>query len=155
MENIVQINDLIKKLSKYNNDLDLEFFKDLESNNKLLKEENAKLKTENSNLQNMIKKQSEEHSDFKKVSFVQTLNKELSEKNNYISILESQMEKLKKKEPVVFNPDAFEDINGYELITYKKQYYLRDMESNEIYSIENNKPLKVVGLLSNGKCKLH
>jgi hypothetical protein len=65
------------------------------------------------------------------------------------------MEKLKKKEPVVFNPDAFEDINGYELITYKKQYYLRDMESNEIYSIENNKPLKVVGLLSNGKCKLH
>lgn len=66
---------------------------------------------------------------------------------------EVQTEKPKKKktkEPVEkeFNPDEFEDINGYELLIYKNVYYLRDLETNELYSIINNQPDQVVGLIN-------
>ena len=74
--------------------------------------------------------------------------------------MENQINKLKTpltKEPIVetkkkvnseFNVDNFEDINGFELTSYKKNYYLRDLETNELYDIYNNKPGKIVGLLN-------
>ncbi len=64
--------------------------------------------------------------------------------------------KKKEKQAKPFDPEDFEDVNGYELITYKKNYYLRDLETNELYSIVDNNPGEVVGLLSNsGKVKLN
>jgi len=65
------------------------------------------------------------------------------------------------EEPVVeesdeFNPENFEDINGFELLQYKSNYYLRDLETSELYDIEFNKPGKIVGLINGkGKVKLH
>ena len=55
-----------------------------------------------------------------------------------------------------FNVDDFEDINGFELTSYKKNYYLRDLETNELYDIVDNKPGKVIGLInSKGKIKFN
>lgn len=56
----------------------------------------------------------------------------------------------------IFNPDEFEDINGFELIVYKKKYYLRDLETNEIYGIKDNQPDEIVGLInSKGRVKFN
>jgi len=72
----------------------------------------------------------------------------------------NEQEKPKKKkgkkvnEEQEFNPEDFEDVNGYELIVYKSVHYLRDLETNEIYNIKANKPSQVVGLInSNGRVK--
>jgi hypothetical protein len=54
-----------------------------------------------------------------------------------------------------FDVEQFEDINGYELLQYKKKYYLRDLETNEIYDIQDYKPKTVIGLMSNSRIKLH
>jgi hypothetical protein len=76
-------------------------------------------------------------------------------------IKEKEKEKKKKKtsenlEIQPFDPDTFEEVNGFELLLYKKNYYLRDLETSEVYSIVNNNPDKVVGLMNgNGKIKLH
>ena len=127
------------------------------------------VKEENTRLRNEIKQKTDDMSNLTKVSMIQSINKQLNEKNNYITILEGQLEKLKNIKPKVetitekpkeqvmkaFDPDNFEEINGYELICYKKKYYLRDLETNELYDIDNNMPNKVVGLISSsGKAKL-
>ena len=103
-----------------------------------------------------------------KVSFVQSLNKQINDKNLIIQQLENQISKLKThqiKESIVetkkevnsvFNVENFEDINGFELTSYKKNYYLRDLETNELYDIVDNKPGKVIGLInSKGKIKFN
>jgi len=76
--------------------------------------------------------------------------------------VEIQIEKPKKKknkkvsEDTEFNPNDFEDVNGYELIVYKEKYYLRDLETNELYDIVNNQPNQVVGLInSKGRVKFN
>ena len=192
----------------------------------------------------------EDYDNLKKVSYITSLNKQLHDKNNYIAILESQLNKyknnkiidniddknilltknkkkqnktsnnlennnsiitpeivvqditennIKKKkkhksktqvvepsiepsiEPLIetdqivsdhieleniikkkhkkvsndnFNPEDFEDVNGFELLIYKKTYYLRDLETNELYDILNNKQNNVVGLV-NSKGKIN
>ena len=126
-----------------------------------------------------IKIKNEELTNLTKVSFVQSLNKQLNDKNLIIQQLENQINKLKTiqpkehiiqpkehviktKEHVIktksndFNPDCFEDINGFELTIYKKNYYLRDLETNELYNIVDNKPGQIIGLLnSKGKIKFN
>jgi len=56
-----------------------------------------------------------------------------------------------------FNPDNFIEINGYELMMYKKKYYIRDLETNQLYDIQDNKPNNIVGLYNTitGKIKLN
>lgn len=96
-----------------------------------------------------------------KVSFVQSLNKQIKELENQISKLKTPLTKepiveTKKKVNSEFNVDDFEDINGFELTSYKKNYYLRDLETNELYNIVDNKPGKVIGLInSKGKIKFN
>jgi hypothetical protein len=119
---------------------------------------------------NEIKEKCEELNNLTKVSFVQSLNKQINDKNLIIQQLENQISKLKisqTKEPIVenknkkkinveFNVDSFEDVNGFELTSYKKNYYLRDLETNELYDIIDNKPGKIIGLLnSKGKIKFN
>ncbi len=63
---------------------------------------------------------------------------------------------LAEVEPEQFNVDNWEDINGYELIMYKSDYYLRDLETSEIYNIVSNGPGQIVGLMNGkGKVKLN
>ncbi len=54
------------------------------------------------------------------------------------------------------NPEKFEDINGFELLEYKSNYYWRDLETSELYDNVSYKPGKIVGLINGkGKVKLH
>jgi hypothetical protein len=223
---MINFTDLINKLNEYNNNISDENEKykkeneelklqisDLttkESHNNLLLE---KYKKENEEYKNKINTLEEDNTNFKKVSFVQSMNKQLTEKINYITILEGQLQKYKNKDEIIlevkqnssikeeenkkeesikenkeeqnnksrkkkedkiedkveeknikekysneteFNPDEYEDINGYELLCYKKKYYLRDLETSEIYDINDYKPNKVVGLITKGgKMKLN
>ena len=60
------------------------------------------------------------------------------------------------EDEVEVNPDDFEDINGFELMVYKKNYYLRDLETNEVYDILDKQPNKVVGFItSKGRMKFN
>lgn len=231
---MIDFTDLIHKLNEYNNNIlqENEKYKkqvedmklqisDLttkESHNNLLLE---KYEKENEEYKNKINTLEEDNTNFKKVSFVQSMNKQLTEKINYITILESQIQKYKNKDEIIlevkqnssvkeesvkedikqkdkdkednikqkdkedniksnkkkedkienkedknikekysneseFNPDEYEDLNGYELLCYKKKYYLRDLETSEIYDINDYKPNKVVGLITKGgKMKLN
>jgi hypothetical protein len=64
--------------------------------------------------------------------------------------------KKAQQEEDEFDPENFEDVNGYELIVYKGGYYLRDLETNELYNIKNNGPNQVVGLInSKGRVKFN
>lgn len=209
MEDITQINQLINELYKINNKINIiDIIKNFEDENKELKKQNLILKKDYEqkcqeldklqakyiedidNKNQELKEKNDELKNLTKVSYVQQLNKQLTEKNNYIQSLEQQIEKSKNVleqnsktlkdntsstqtsethvEPQtskkslklvdkvnIFNPDNFEDINGYELLVYKKNHYLRDMETNELYDIENNKPNKIIGLITEkGKVKL-
>ena len=228
---MIDFTDLINNLNEYNNNIlqenekykkqveDLKLqISDLttkESNNISLLE---KYKKENEEYKNKINTLEEDNTNFKKVSFVQSMNKQLTEKINYITILEGQIQKYKNKDEIIlevkqnssvkeskeeslkeskeeslkeskeeslkesnnkskkkkedkienknikekysneseFNPDEYEDLNGYELLCYKKKYYLRDLETSEIYDINDYKPNKVVGLITKGgKMKLN
>ena len=54
-----------------------------------------------------------------------------------------------------FNIDKYEEIEDYELISYKKNYYLKN-NLNEIYSIKKYKPYKSIGMVdSKGKIVLN
>ena len=224
---MINFTDLIHKLNEYNNyilqenekhkkeneelKLQISDLTTKESHNNLLLE---KYEKENEEYKNKINTLEEDNTNFKKVSFVQSMNKQLTEKINYITILESQIQKYKNKDEIIlevkqnssvkeskeesvkenvkesvkesnnkskkkkedkiedkienknikekysneseFNPDEYEDINGYELLCYKKKYYLRDLETSEIYDINDYKPNKVVGLITKGgKMKLN
>lgn len=175
-----------------------------------LKQENETLKQENKKYLLDIESKDRELTNLTKVSMLQSVNKQLNEKINYIQILESQIEKFKKnskkdseedikiakiqdtsslncmssestkestkeltkestKEEVVVKEkkknkkiveeeqpnEEYEDVNGYELMIYKKKYYYRDLETNELYDIHNKKPNIIVGLLTNGKVKFN
>jgi hypothetical protein len=229
--------DLINKLNEYNNNILQENEKYKKENEKIkliisdyIKKESEnillleKYEKENEEYKNKINTLEEDNTNFKKVSFVQSMNKQLTEKMNYITILEGQLQKYKNKDEIIlevkqnssikeeenkeesikqnkeeqnnkskkkkeekvedkkeekvedkkeekveeknikekysneteFNPDEYEDINGYELLCYKKKYYLRDLETSEIYDINDYKPNKVVGLITKGgKMKLN
>lgn len=84
------------------------------------------------------------------------VNQDEPDEEEIIKETTDKKKKKKEKQAKPFDPEDFEDVNGYELITYKKNYYLRDLETNELYSIVDNNPGEVVGLLSNsGKVKLN
>ena len=221
MENINKLSSLITETFEMINNINLtELFsninnqiQELENNNKklnlLIEEKNREIQKLVNKYDNDInirdeklKEKSDELANFTKISLMQSLHKELNEKNNYIQILESQIEKMKNNKTSNLNneknkvkisepekellddnlldknktnqtekellddnlldknkeidPDNFDDINGYELIIYKKKYYLRDLETNELYNITDNKPDTVVGFInSKGKVKFN
>ena len=158
-------------------EIDVERYEEIRQENiKLRRDLEEKTKQFNIMEQEM-KQQREELNNMSKVSMIQSINKQLEEKISYIKILESQLDKLRIKKPIepipevhyeppqevspdvtyeeFFDPDEFEEINGYELLVYKKNYYLRDLETDELYSIQSNKPRRVVGLINNkGKIRL-
>jgi predicted nucleic acid-binding Zn-ribbon protein len=133
----------------------------------------VELETENNELKSKLQTSTDECSNLNKVSFVRSLSKEIDDKNKHIKMLESQLEKLKniKKEVNIvsndehkpehksisneFNEEEFNEIDGFELIMYKKNYYLKNT-NNEIFNIVNYKPNVIVGTInSKGKIKLN
>jgi len=149
-------------------ELDIEKYEELRQENIKLKRDLEDKTILYNKMEQEMKQQKDELTNMSKVSMIQSINKQLDEKISYIKILESQLDKLRNKKPELvenevvthvtsqpFDPESFEEINGYELLVYKKKYYLRDLETDELYSIDNNKPDKVVGLINNkGKVKL-
>lgn len=139
------------------------------------------LKNENEELKNKLIEKENELNNINKISMIQSLSKEITDKNNIINHLKTQLDKLKPKnnllqvlpkpilpkpileKPVIpklviqediFNVDNFEPIDGYELIKYKKTYYLVQEETNRVFSIIKNKVGKHIGNLKSGKMKL-
>lgn len=189
MEEIQELYQNINQLNKIISDVNLiELYGEMEENNKRLKSENIRMKKELQERDSIIntmsdkyaselKQKNDEIVNLTKVSMLQSVNKQLNEKTNYIQILEGQLEKLRTKQDIKvheepetsvsqekeeveeeeeFDPDNLEDINGFELLVYKKNYYFRDLETNELYDIDDNKPGKIVGLInSKGKPKFN
>jgi len=194
MEEIQELYQNINQLNKIISDVNLiELYGEMEENNKKLKSENIRMKKEIQDRDSIInmmsdkyaselKQKNDEIVNLTKVSMLQSVNKQLNEKTNYIQILEGQLEKLRIKQDIKiheepeletsvsqekeeveieetkleFDPDNFEEVNGFELLVYKKNYYFRDLETNELYDIDDNKPSKIVGLInSKGKPKFN
>ena len=203
MNDLKQLSELVSQIYHLSNKINNSDFENLANINinllnkiNFLEDELSNKNKELDNFRNKydqdIKIKNEELTNLTKISFVQSLNKQLNDKNLIIQQLENQISKLKtsqnkelvveikkepvveikkepvveiKKEPVVkikkeinteFNIDNFEDVNGFELIFYKKIYYLRDLETNELYDIVDYKPGKIIGLLnSKGKIKFN
>jgi hypothetical protein len=78
-----------------------------------------------------------------------SLSQNAIDKTNKKEVVKEEVKKGKKK-VIDFDPDEFEDINGYELTLYKKVYYLRNLETNELYSIDNNDVGEKVGYITSG-----
>ena len=213
MENILEFNELYKKLDTVYKNINFEQLYDKiynltqENNNNIILINQLKDEINKKDL--LLKEKESELKNYNKVSMIQNINKQLVEKQNYITTLENQIEKLKNSKleikidsPInsklgnsknnvvensenskldnsknsivensensklknsknnmlenVFDPDNFTDINGYELIIYRRKYYLKDLETGEIYNIVNNMPSSVIGIiLPNGKIKLN
>jgi len=168
---------IIKELqhSLENLEIDIEKYEELRQENIRLKRELDDKTILYNTMEQEMTLQRDELTNMSKVSMIQSINKQLEEKISYIKILEHQLDKFRAKKPIeapvveptevstlvstiatsLFDPEEFEEINGYELLVYKKNYYLRDLETDELYSIQSNKPNKVVGLINNkGKVKL-
>jgi Txe/YoeB family toxin of Txe-Axe toxin-antitoxin module len=60
-----------------------------------------------------------------------------------------------KVEDKPFEEDKFQDVNNFQLLIYKKKYYLRDLETSEVYSIKKYKPDKRVGIYDYKKNKIY
>jgi hypothetical protein len=85
---------------------------------------------------------------------IETLTEAEQTINNNVKLENIIKKKQKKVSNDNFNPEDFEEVNGFELLIYKKTYYLRDLETNELYDILNNKQNNVVGLV-NSKGKIN
>lgn len=176
------MNKYIKDLYDLSNSFNLyEEYISLQNKVELLTNQNIKLTEELNKKNKELSSKNEELSNLTKVSYIQSISKQLTEKDNQISQLENQINKLRKmvevievtpiiesvEEPIKesveehveekeFDPDNFEEIEGYELIMYKKNYYLKDLENLTIHTIINDTVGDEVGYInSSGKIKLN
>lgn len=114
-------------------------------------EENFIISKKNNELQ-------EEINNLNKVSMVAGLNRQVSEKNRQIEILERQLylSKNKKSEEnkILLSEDELEE--GYELITYQEHKLLKNTENRKLYYLDDKgKKGKYAGKESSkGKIKL-
>jgi predicted RNase H-like nuclease (RuvC/YqgF family) len=150
------LSDLFSKINHFENE------------NTELKNKIEKLELEIINKNDIINKNIEETKNFKKVSYTHQLTKQISELSEIIKDLENQLkknknekleyiQKIKKLENEKLNNDLESiEINGYELLLYKNNYYLKNNNTNELYNIKNKKPDKIVGIInSSGKVKFN
>jgi len=177
MDIINKYNNILSDLNNLN--LNNIFFDLINENNELkvinekLTHENNNLKNINENITNENIKLNDEISNFNKVSVLQSINKQLNDKMSYITILEKQLANYKSKvsnnikpniNNIVLEPDSvninniiLEEIEeNYELIKYKNNNYYKELKTNLIYDIKNDKPNKIVGKMrTSGKIKLN
>lgn len=174
MNNINEITEILNKLYNSNIIEEIITLNDKYKQTILICQE---LEKENKILQEKLKICNDQYSDLNKVSYVRSLSVELQNKNNYIKQLESQIDKNRSiKQPdsnsiekelekmrarqeeykaYKFNIDDYEESNEFDLVKYKNIYYLKDVSSNRVFSILNNKPYLLVGVINNkGKVEL-
>lgn len=134
-----QFEDIKNQIIKLQNDLQQKI------------EENLIISKKNNELQ-------EEINNLNKVSMVAGLNRQVSEKNRQIEILERQLylSKNKKSEEnkILLSEDELEE--GYELITYQEHKLLKNTENRKLYYLDDKgKKGKYAGKESSkGKIKL-
>lgn len=85
---------------------------------------------------------------------------EFDSNQKYLETIPELPEPVKSVEnvsPIDSEPESeneINDIDNYEVLMYKGQYYYRDLETNEIYDIYKSKPNNIVGYLNEkGKLK--
>ena len=161
---MINFTDLINKLNEYNNNilqenekykkeneelkLQISNLTSKESHNNLLLE---KYKKENEEYKNKINTLEEDNTNFKKVSFVQSMNKQLTEKMNYITILEGQLQKYKNKDEIILevkqNSSIKEEENKEESVKQNKEESVKentkDTNNKSKKKIEDKKEDKV------------
>tara|TARA_B110000238_G_C16131369_1_gene441592 strand:- start:628 stop:1062 length:435 start_codon:yes stop_codon:yes gene_type:complete len=112
--------------------------------NTLLKETNIELVNDNKLLSNKYKKLDTEFKNFKKVSLVQKLDKELMEKTNEIMFLKKKIENLKKRSEPNYASD--EEIELNEITIRGKEYYIsNDIHKNIYEKLDNDEAGKILG----------
>jgi seryl-tRNA synthetase len=149
MNKIKEFTDLLKNLSTHEIIDDLKNYTNNKDKYDILLQENNELKLK---LQSCM----EENTNLNKVSYVRSLSTEIANKDKYIKQLEAQIETLKKNKANVLDTNTEVEnieIDGYDIIKYKKVYYLVNDE-NKVFTIVNNKPDVIIGILVNGKVKL-
>ena len=167
----IHINEIIRlmKESDFINSID-----QLNCNYRELIDENNKLKEENQEYKKQLKICMDECSNLNKVSYVKSLSNQLMERNQYIVQLEAQINKSKPSrssqstqpsqptcEPTQptcepFDEDKYQEIDGYELLKYKNNYYLKNIKTNDLYNIKEYQANEVVGKITlKGKIKLN
>jgi hypothetical protein len=123
----------------------------------VLTESSTKNQTDNVLTESSTKNQTEGKLNEEQKNITELPSKKTSKKNNLTedssnTTNNKTIKNTSKTEEIDVND--FEDINGFELIQYKKKYYLRDLETNELYNIVNNQPGVVIGLInSKGRVK--
>jgi len=142
------INDIIKKsfkprvLNSNNSEIDMlinrikSIIKQMKPSNKIKISKEIKLLIDNINNTNIKGKN-------KNIDI-----NEIDTLINKIKSIKKEKTNKKIKEPIIdkpFNVDTFEDINDYELLKYRGIYFLRNLETSDIYSIKNDLPFERVG----------
>jgi hypothetical protein len=158
------MNTIIDLLNRLKENNFINSIQELYDNYIILQNDNNKLKDENKDLESKLNKCISEYSELNKVSCIRSLSNEITQKTQYIKQLESQIERMKKQNEIKieqtvineFNEDEYNDIEGFELVKYKNIYYLKNINTNEIFNIVNYLPNKNVGIInSKGKIKLN
>lgn len=197
LNKIELINKYINNIYELSSSFSLyEEYVNLQNKVDLLMNQNIKLTKELNDKNKELQTKNEELCNLTKVSYIQSISKQLTEKDTHISQLENQINKLRKmveqvkpleefkesvdeakpleevKESVEevkpleeqvnvqgsieFDPDNFDEIEGYELIMYKKNYYLKNINKLTVYTIIDNNIGDKVGIInSSGKVKLN
>lgn len=75
-------------------------------------------------------------------------------KNQLMKKIFNAMKVVDKTIDKPFDVDTFQDITNFDLLFYKKEYYLRDLETSIIYSIKNDLPFERVGIYDITKNKI-
>jgi hypothetical protein len=166
---IDNINKSLNQLRMYTEEFNLfeEYIK-LKNQIKELNNENKILKKTNNDLNDKVLLIGDELANFKKVSLIQSITKQLSEKDNYIKILEEQLARYrnvseKEKEIITIKPSSGSKDNknldppeGYEYIEYNDDKFLKNLEDNKVYSIYDNQPDILIAIIKkSGKIKFY
>ena len=172
MESIKELQNILLKLSDYNNIF--EKYQELYDTMINYKNENIILKDKINELElELTNQKNEDLKNYNKVSVIQLMDKQISDKNNHIHILETQVKFYKNKLKSIKNDesndtkdnndkydndkddkddnDDEDDNDDYELILYKKKQYYLNNKNNKIYDILDNKPYNHVGNKENTK----
>jgi predicted nuclease with TOPRIM domain len=162
---VENINKSLNQLRIYTEQFDLlEEYLSLKNQLKELSKENKLLKKSNEDLTNEVASKNEELANFRKVSYIQSMSKQLTEKDNYIKILEEQLVRYRnvpEKEPTTKSVKSskekpLEAPEGYEYFEYNDDKFLKNLEDNKIYTIYDNQPDTLVAVIKkSGKIKFY
>jgi len=164
---IDNINKSINQLRMYSEQFNIfEEYINLKNQIKELTKENKSLKKNNEELNKELESKNEDLANFKKVSYIQSISKQLTEKDSYIKILEEQItryktnEKEKEKELTTKSVKASKKElvapDNYEYFEYNDDKFLKNLEDNKIYTIYDNQPDQLVGIIKKtGKIKFY